>query len=96
MLLTEVAVWANNVNFINDKDPQPGIDPIIGQTHKTDTQPEDKRSASGLISANVDHPTNKAPDFFPMGGAKDEWVVSRGGEYFFTPSISAMEKYIAL
>ena len=72
------------------------MDPIIGQTHKSDTAPADARNATGMISINADAPSNQPPNFFDMGDATDEWVVSRGGEYFFSPSIMSLEKYIAI
>ena len=39
---------------------------------------------------------NAATAAFPMGTATDEWVVSRGGEYFFSPSVATLEKYLAM
>lgn len=39
---------------------------------------------------------NAATAMFPMGAATDEWVVSRGGEYFLSPSLGMVERYLAL
>jgi hypothetical protein len=40
--------------------------------------------------------TDAATAGFPMGAAKDEWVVSRGGEYLFVPSLRCLEEVLAL
>lgn len=56
-------------------DPTPGFDPIIGSNGGQSLP----RNASGLDITDPDHDYTM-PDF----------VVSRGGEYFFSPSISAI------
>jgi hypothetical protein len=57
--------------------PGPGVDPLIGT-------PKDKAQRS-IMGANP----NKLDDVTDL---KDkEWVVSRGGEYFFSPSIAALK-----
>lgn len=60
----------------------PGFDPIIGQTND-----ETDRNVAGV------DPT-KPPDTnltLPM-----EWVVPKGGEYFFSPSIPVLKTKFAL
>ena len=75
--------WANNTGFPFGKpaDQVPGFDPIIGQ-------------ASGDPGARVMGGTNpqNATQNLPLPA---EWVVSKGGEYFFAPSISALKSTFA-
>ncbi|KAF8513631.1 DyP-type peroxidase [Gautieria morchelliformis] len=67
--------WANNVNFFFDKtDKTPGFDPIIGANGGQE------RFVSGL------DPTNSTRDMTLV----TDFVRSRGGEYFFSPSIAAI------
>ncbi|KIJ37003.1 hypothetical protein M422DRAFT_178598 [Sphaerobolus stellatus SS14] len=67
--------WANNPKFINNKNiSAPGFDPIIGANKG---QP---RNTAGLDPTDANKNTTFLIDF----------VVSRGGEYFFSPSISAL------
>ncbi|PVH95313.1 Dyp-type peroxidase [Periconia macrospinosa] len=68
--------WANNTAFppLNDPSVVPGFDPIIGQAL------DEVRAMSG---AN-DDATN---DSLPLSR---QWVQSKGGEYFFSPSIKAL------
>jgi len=68
--------WANNPNFIFGKnDSTPGFDPVIGQNAGQ------ARFVSGL------DPTNASKDFTLVM----DFVQSRGGEYFFSPSLSALK-----
>ncbi|KAF8583284.1 dye-decolorizing peroxidase precursor [Ramaria rubella] len=68
--------WADNVNFIFGKnDSTPGFDPIIG------ANAGQARFVSGL------DPTNSSRDFTLV----TDFVQSRGGEYFFSPSITAIK-----
>jgi hypothetical protein len=53
----------------------------------------DIRDVSGVTSFNVVQDPLKLSE---TGAAEDEWVVSRGGEYFFTPSIAALEQFAAI
>ncbi|KAH7100800.1 DyP-type peroxidase [Auriculariales sp. MPI-PUGE-AT-0066] len=71
--------WANNPNFITNKTVAPGFDPIIGANHGG------QRFISGWDLKNTSSTTTLQSDF----------VVSRGGEYFFSPSISALRDVIA-
>jgi hypothetical protein len=74
--------WANNPDFLARKTVStPGFDAIIGQ------------AAAGVertmdINGNVDNPNSLK---LPV-----EWVISKGGEYFFSPSISALREEFAL
>ncbi|KAI0204929.1 Dyp-type peroxidase [Astrocystis sublimbata] len=78
--------WANNKNFppTDKSDPKvdtPGIDPIIG------VGPDGLRS---MVGANPDlMASNETLNF----AAK--WVIPRGGEYFFVPSISVLKTTLA-
>ncbi|KAF8530641.1 DyP-type peroxidase [Gautieria morchelliformis] len=72
--------WANNPDFFFGKsDPTPGFDPIVGSNHG---QP---RFVSGL------DPTNPNRDFTLLV----DFVTSRGGEYFFSPPISALSTVLS-
>ena len=76
--------WVNTVTFPPKKNPDgsvlsPGFDPIIGQADNA------ARTMVGFdpkAQANTLNLTN-------------EWVISRGGEYFFVPSITALMEVIA-
>ncbi|KIJ38727.1 hypothetical protein M422DRAFT_176170, partial [Sphaerobolus stellatus SS14] len=71
--------WANNPNFVFGKNiSSPGFDPIIGANAG---QP---RTVTGLDAANTNKNITMMTDF----------VQSRGGEYFFVPSISAIKNVI--
>lgn len=78
--------WSNNKDFPPNKTTAsgatvtPGLDPIIGQT------------ADGLDRTTLGiHPNSQDSDM-----ALPEWVIPKGGEYFFTPSISALRDTFAL
>ncbi|KAF5353724.1 hypothetical protein D9758_008650 [Tetrapyrgos nigripes] len=70
--------WVNNANFIFGKSTPPGVDPIIGRV--AGSAAETPRDISGTDPLT---PTKK----FSLDV---EFVVSRGGEYFFSPPISAL------
>ncbi|KAI0077314.1 peroxidase TAP [Panus rudis PR-1116 ss-1] len=73
--------WANNTGFPFGKPiAQPGFDPIIGQV------------TSGTRSITGTDP-NAQTTPLPLPA---EWVVSKGGEYFFSPSIPALRTTFAL
>ncbi|KAI1367925.1 hypothetical protein F5Y08DRAFT_336199 [Xylaria arbuscula] len=79
--------WANNRKFPPKTQavppvPTPGIDPIIGVA--TDGLAREMVGASPDIAGS-----NTELNF----GAR--WVISRGGEYFFSPSISALKDTFA-
>ncbi|KAF9530789.1 DyP-type peroxidase [Crepidotus variabilis] len=73
--------WSNNVRFPpGETTPEtPGLDPIIGQGTPAD------RKMSGF---NPDKPSDEL-------AFDDLWVVPRGGEYFFSPSIEGLKDIIA-
>jgi hypothetical protein len=73
--------WANNINFPPKSPVVPGFDPIIGQT--TNLAP---RVLSG---------TNPSDQNATLS-LSEQWVVTRGGEYFFSPSIPALKETFAL
>lgn len=67
--------WSNNINFPFGKNiSQPGFDPIVGQNGGQD------RSVSGLYPGNANEAVTLPTNF----------VISNGGEYFFSPPISAL------
>ncbi|KIJ50725.1 hypothetical protein M422DRAFT_245377 [Sphaerobolus stellatus SS14] len=67
--------WANNVGFLfNKNQTQPGWDPIIGANNGQE------RWGLGLDPNHFDRNITLNNDF----------IVSRGGEYFFSPSLSAL------
>ena len=73
--------WANNTGF----PPKPatsniGFDPIIGQNKGAD------RSLTGF------DPKNQSAS---LDLGIQQFVVPRGGEYFFSPSIDALKNVIA-
>lgn len=83
--LADEKVWANNSGFPFDKpeENQPGFDAIIGANHFD--QPEPSRFMVGF----------DANDQKKRLDLTNEWVISRGGEYFFSPSISALQETFA-
>nr|7ANV_A Chain A, ancestral D-type dye decolorizing peroxidase [Geotrichum candidum] len=76
--------WANNPNFPPSKPNPvtPGFDPIIGQAANNDGA----RTMSGT------DPNNQANE---LSLPTELFVVPRGGEYFFSPSISALKDTFA-
>ncbi|KAF1965221.1 Dyp-type peroxidase [Bimuria novae-zelandiae CBS 107.79] len=76
--------WANNPAFPFPKNPgvenfQPGFDPIIGQVH-------------GEVRAMTGHNDDATDESLPL---ERQWVQSKGGEYFFSPSIKALRTVLA-
>jgi len=72
--------WANNVDFPGSKD---GFDPLIGQQDPNNPAP---RTTTGTDPLNVTSSLTLPVQAF---------VVPRGGEYFLSPSISALKTKIA-
>ncbi|KAG4442509.1 hypothetical protein IFR05_002009 [Cadophora sp. M221] len=77
--------WANNTGFpFNKADSlNSGFDPIIGAAHFN--KPEPSRDMNGF----------DANDETKRLSLADDWVISKGGEYFFSPSISALQETFA-
>ncbi|KAJ7256340.1 fungal peroxidase [Mycena rebaudengoi] len=73
--------WADNEFF---RVPGVGVDPIIGRA--TNSAENSPRTIGGLDPNNSSLPTILDTDF----------VVSRGGEYFFSPSLSAILTQLAV
>jgi Dyp-type peroxidase family len=71
--------WVNDPDF---KDPNAGVDPILGQSQAEDGS---RRRTFDVRIGGADN-TLTAPD---------DWVIPTGGGYFFAPSISAIRKVLA-
>jgi hypothetical protein len=80
----ERLAWANNERFPPGKKELPGHDPLIGQV--VDPDNEGTRSTTGADPDNTSASLN-------LG--LQRWVVPRGGEYFFSPSISTLRDVFA-
>ncbi|KAJ7138441.1 fungal peroxidase [Mycena crocata] len=82
-------LWANNQNFVHGN---VGFDPIIGANNGA------QRIVNGLDPTNTSRPISLATGESPSLNASHQtntktyvdFVVSRGGEYFFSPSLSAI------
>ncbi|KAI8946060.1 Dyp-type peroxidase [Xylaria longipes] len=70
------AAWANNPEFPFMKPITPGIDPIIGVAQH------------GMIRQMVGANPKKPDETLILD---QKWVIPRGGEYFFSPSLSALK-----
>ena len=75
--------WYNDPNFPPNKPVQPGLDPLFGQTGK-----EDQSVHRSMTGANPN--SEQELMTFPH-----KFIDPRGGEYFFTPSLSTLRNYIA-
>ncbi|KAH6906860.1 hypothetical protein BKA70DRAFT_1372405 [Coprinopsis sp. MPI-PUGE-AT-0042] len=74
--------WYNDPNFPPGKPITPGLDPIFGQTGKE--HEGNHRSMSGA-NPSIEQEIMSFPKKF---------IDCRGGEYFFSPSLSTLRKYI--
>nr|WAW38285.1 DyP-type peroxidase [Auricularia mesenterica] len=72
--------WANEPSFVFGKNVAPGFDPIIGANHGN------PRFMSGYDVADETQVLKLPFDF----------VISRGGSYLFSPSISALKNVISV
>ncbi|KAH9848438.1 hypothetical protein C2E23DRAFT_739585 [Lenzites betulinus] len=73
--------WANAIDFPDKPGVLPGFDAIIGQTNE-----------DGVRTINGVDPNNPGGTLsLPM-----QWVVPKGGEYFFSPSIQALRTRFSL
>nr|WAW38307.1 DyP-type peroxidase [Cyanosporus caesius] len=73
--------WSNDPTFPPSKPVTPGYDPVVGQAADPAT-----RSISGT-NPNTQSNVLALPA---------QWVVAKGGEYFFSPSISTLRDTFAL
>lgn len=73
--------WANATGFPPNKPFTPGFDPIIGQTND-----DSVRTLAGT------DPNNQTAEL----SLPTDWVLPKGGEYFFSPSIPALRTKFAL
>lgn len=75
--------WVNKTDFPKlDNGTEPGHDPIIGQHKVIDGK------GTGFTNLKQDDGTFKR---IPQTGGFKQWVTTTGGEYFFSPSISALK-----
>lgn len=74
------SAWSNNTTFPPLKSERPGFDPITGQTNDLAF-----RTLSGT------NPEDTDKDLL----LDEHWVVTKGGEYFFSPSIRALKETFA-
>ena len=76
--------WFNNPDFPPNKPVRPGFDPIFGQTGKED-------QSVHRYMAGTNPYSERELMTFPQ-----RFIVPRGGEYFFVPSISTLRNHIAV
>lgn len=73
--------WANNPTFPPKSPVTPGFDPIIGQAP----------DPASFTLVGTDPKSQNKP--LPL---HTQWVVPKGGEYFFSPSITSLKETFAL
>ncbi|WP_158501962.1 Dyp-type peroxidase [Vitiosangium sp. GDMCC 1.1324] len=90
--------WVNNPNFKESSQPpdatQPGgHDPIIGQNNNPNAQGARDRIREFNLTFvdNQGNPKLQRVSTNMMDPAERDWVIPTGGEFFFAPSISALE-----
>ncbi|KAF9265671.1 fungal peroxidase [Marasmius fiardii PR-910] len=76
--------WADNAKFFFGKTIPPGVDPIIGRDN-------------GTVAMDTPRPVSGLDPLDPLRifNVRKEFVISRGGEYFFSPSLSAILNTVA-
>lgn len=86
--------WANNETFLR---PGSGIDPVIGSPapEKTPEESVKQRWPKFYGSRNELDFTKNPPAYTPWYFEKrvGNWVIMKGGEYFFVPSLSALTAF---
>ncbi|KAJ6480082.1 dye-decolorizing peroxidase precursor [Mycena vulgaris] len=81
------SIWINNVGFIFGKvDPTIGVDPIIGSLGGGPKNISGLDPRFGVPDRSVDFLDDPEHDVV----LPRDFVVSRGGEYFFSPSLSGL------
>jgi hypothetical protein len=77
--------WANNRRFppVPDQNLVPGLDPLIG--HDTDD------GGRKLIGVHADEPKVELDLTYNSDTGANRFVISKGGEYFFSPSITDLK-----
>ena len=78
--LTISTAWANDPTFPPKNNITSGFDPLIGQAGGNGPR--------SMIGTNPQSQSTSLP-------LPTEWVVPRGGEYFFSPSIPALKETFA-
>ncbi len=71
--------WANNPGFPPAKPTTPGLDPIIGALSSGGVR--------DMFGLSIGNPTEEF--------AFNRWIVAKGGEYFFVPSIPTLRDVFA-
>ncbi|KAJ7921834.1 hypothetical protein B0H13DRAFT_2318143 [Mycena leptocephala] len=80
------SIWINNIGFIFGKvDPTIGVDPIIGTLGGG---PKNISELDPLVP--VDESVSFHDDPWNDVVVPTDYVISRGGEYFFSPSLSGL------
>lgn len=100
LILTIISEWANKADGPDDKSeecgglPQ-GIDPIIGQVpphRRDDDEVTMYKSPAPLV--NLPDPMFPPPKENTKTVGINRFIIPRGGEYFFSPSISGMKDHL--
>jgi Dyp-type peroxidase family len=79
--------WVNNPDF---KDTDSGHDPILGQNGVTG------ENRKRFFTVTIPDPADSTKVTPTVLETKADWVLPTGGGYFFTPSLSAIEKHLAV
>jgi len=79
--------WVNNADF---KDKDSGHDPILGQNG---TKGEGRER---FFTVTIPDPADNTKVTRTVLRTQADWVLPTGGGYFFTPSLSAIEKHLTV